>query len=193
MRDQNFEFSVLDITCLVRQALNRISTFFESLVHYLVGLLQSVEQGLEPRKVSNQFEQPQNPHHPNQPDDLSCFPDYLVVLQTLEEDGDVERDDGGEVDDVERVLDEPQLVGTDDQTEQVFHSEKDHYETVDELDGEGDVGELDVALLVLLQLLHGGEDEGGGGDDHHRQREDGHALGQLAGNVELLVNLVPLV
>ena len=132
---------------------------------------------MQPRKVSNQFEQPKNPHHPNQPDDLSCFPDNLVVLQTLEEDGDVERDDGGEVDDVERVFDEPQLVGTDDQAEQVFHSEKDHYETVDELDGEGDVGELDVALLVLLQLLHGGEDEGGGGDDHHRQREDGHALG----------------
>ena len=117
--------------------------------------------------------QPQHSHHPDQPDDLPRLSDDLVVLQTLQEDGDVEGDDGGEVHNVQRVLEEAYLVRADDQAEEVLDGEEEHNEAVDELDGEGDVGILYVALLVLLQLLHGGQDEGDGRHHHHRQGEDG--------------------
>ena len=33
------------------------------LCHYLVSLLESVEQGLKSSKMSDKFEDPQNPHH----------------------------------------------------------------------------------------------------------------------------------
>ena len=136
-----------------------------------------MEQGLQPGKVPNQLEQPLHPHHPDlflflhkpqhshhpdQPDDLPRLPDDLVVLQTLKKDGDVEGDDGGEVHNVQRVLEEPQLVGADNQAEEILNGEEDHNEAVNELDGEGNVGILYVAVLVLLQLLHCGEDEGDG-------------------------------
>ena len=36
----------------------------------LVGLLECVEEGLEPCKVTNKLEDPKNPHHSDKSDDL---------------------------------------------------------------------------------------------------------------------------
>ena len=51
----------------------------------LVGLLEGVEQGLEAGKVSDQLEDPEDPHHSHQPDHLPRLPDDLEVLQALQQ------------------------------------------------------------------------------------------------------------
>ena len=48
-----------------------------------VGLLECVEQRLEPGKVPDQLEDPENPHHPDEPHDLSGLAQDLEVLQAL--------------------------------------------------------------------------------------------------------------
>ena len=47
---------------------------------YLVGLLQCVDEGLEASKVSDQFEDPQNPHDADKPNYFASFADYFIVL-----------------------------------------------------------------------------------------------------------------
>ena len=37
----------------------------------LVCLVEGVDEGLEPREVTHQLEDPHDPHHPHQPDDLT--------------------------------------------------------------------------------------------------------------------------
>ena len=151
------------------------------LSHYLVSLLESVEQGLKSGKMSDKFEDPENPHDPHQTDHLPGLPDYFEVFQTLEEEGQVEGDDGENVDDVHRVADELELVGADDESNEKLESEEDDDKVVCHLDDQDHDGPLALALLVLLELIRGGDDEGDGGQDHHGQREQGQELGQLGG------------
>ena len=56
-----------------------------------------MEQRLKPRKVSDQFEDPQDPHDANQPDDLAGLPDDLDVLQLADYQRQVEGDYGEQV------------------------------------------------------------------------------------------------
>ena len=151
------------------------------LSHYLISLLESEEQGLESSKMSDKFEDPENPHDPHQADHLPRLPDDLEVLETLEEEGQVEGDDGENVDDVHRVADELELVGADDESHEKLQSEEDDDKVVCHLDDQDHDGPLALALLVLLELVRGGDDEGDGGQDHHGQREQGQELGQLGG------------
>ena len=72
----------------------------------LVGLLESVEQGLEASKVSDQLEYPQYPHHSHQADHLPRLTDDLEVLQPLQQDRQVERNDSEEIDQIHRVLED---------------------------------------------------------------------------------------
>ena len=46
----------------------------------LVGLLQRVEEGLEPGEVAHQLVHSQDPHHLDQADDLPSLADYSKVL-----------------------------------------------------------------------------------------------------------------
>ena len=46
----------------------------------LVGLLQRVEEGLEPREVTHELVHAQDPHHLDQPNDLPSLADYSKVL-----------------------------------------------------------------------------------------------------------------
>ena len=151
------------------------------LSHYLVSLLESVEQGLKSRKMSDKLEDPENPHDPHQADHLPRLPDDLKVLETLEEEGQVEGDDGADVDDVHRVADELELVGADDESHEELQCKEDDDKVVCHLDDQDHDWPLALALLVLLQLIRGGDDEGDGGQDHHGQREQGQKLGQLRG------------
>ena len=147
--------------------------------HYLVSLLESVEQRLQSSKVSDKFEDPQNPHDPHQTDHLSRLANNFKVLKTLEEERQVEGDDGADVDNVHRVPDELELVGTDDESHKKLESEEYDDEVVCHLDDPDHYWPLALALRVLLELICGGDDEGDGGQDHHGQREQGQELGQL--------------
>ena len=103
--------------------------------------------------MSDQLEYPQYPHHANKTDHLPSLPDNLEVLQPLEDEGEVEGDDGEQVDEVHGALDELELVGADGESHEVLQGEEHHHEVVDEVDDVGQQRELQVALGVLLQLL----------------------------------------
>ena len=59
--------------------------------------MHGVEEGLEPREVPDQLEDPQDPHDANQPDDLAGLADDLDVLQLVQEQRQVEGDYGEQV------------------------------------------------------------------------------------------------
>lgn len=46
----------------------------------LVGLLQGVEKGLEAGEVADKLVNSQNPHHLDQPDDFTGFPNNFKIL-----------------------------------------------------------------------------------------------------------------
>ena len=87
----------------------------------LIGLLQGIEEGLQASKVSNQLENPQDPHYPHlahrqmlvsdyqshQSDHLARLPNDLKVLQPLQDEGDVEGADCHKVDYVHCISYEP--------------------------------------------------------------------------------------
>ena len=92
---------------------------------------------------------------------------------TLKEQGEVEWDDGKEVDHVHRRPDELQLARAAGDPHQVFDSEEADGEVVDDPDDVEEERELHHPVLVGLQLVDGGDDEGDRGDEHHGQREEG--------------------
>jgi hypothetical protein len=51
-------------------------------------LFESVEQRLKPGEMSNEFEDPENPHHPDESHYLAGFPQNLEILQALDQRGD---------------------------------------------------------------------------------------------------------
>ena len=103
--------------------------------------------------MPHKFEDPQDPHDPHQSDHLPCLPDDLKVLETLEDEREVEGDNGKQVNQVHRALDELELVGADDQADKVLQREEHHHEVVDEVDDVGEDLILDQALVILLKLL----------------------------------------
>ena len=60
-------------------------------------LVQSVDEGLEPHEVANHLEDPQNPHDPQQPDDLPRLPDDVQVFKPGQEDGEEVGNQGDQV------------------------------------------------------------------------------------------------
>ena len=63
----------------------------------LVSLLESVDERLEASKVTEQFVNSQYPHHSHQPHYLTSLPYDLIVLQLLQDEGEVEREESHEV------------------------------------------------------------------------------------------------
>ena len=59
--------------------------------------MHGVEERLEPRKVPDQFEDSEDPHDADQPDDLAGLADDLDVLQLVQEQRQVEGYDGEQV------------------------------------------------------------------------------------------------
>ena len=74
--------------------------------------------------MPDQLEDPQDAHHPNEPNDLSGLPDDLDVLEAVEEERQVEGDDGQEVDQVHRLLEELPLPRRAQKPDNVFLSGK---------------------------------------------------------------------
>ena len=84
----------------------------------LVSLLEGVEQGLETSEMSDQFVNSQDSHYFDQSDDLPSLPDDLEVLQPLQQQREIERDDGADVDDVHRVSDKLDFVRANAKSEE---------------------------------------------------------------------------
>ena len=102
--------------------------------------------------MSHQLEDSQYPHDPDQPDYLAGFPNDLVVLQLLQQQREEEGENGEEVNDVHRVLDEFHFGRADGQPGEELHGEEDDDALVyyiDDLHNEG----------KLLELIRGGDDE----------------------------------
>ena len=59
--------------------------------------MESVDERLKAGKVTEQFVDSEYPHHSHQPDNLACLPNYLIILQLLQHQGQVERDQGDKV------------------------------------------------------------------------------------------------
>ena len=116
-------------------------------------MLKSVEERLQASKVSDQFEDPQNPHDPDKPDHLPCLPDDLKVLKPLEDQREVEGDDGKKIDQVHGTLDEFKLVGADDQTDEILQGEEDHNKVINEINDVGEYVEFYHAIVILLEFL----------------------------------------
>ena len=64
----------------------------------LVGLVEGVDEGLQSGEVTEQLVDPQDPHDSHQPDYLASLPYDLVVLQLLQHQGQIERNQRNEVD-----------------------------------------------------------------------------------------------
>ena len=64
----------------------------------LVGLVEGVDQGLQAGEVTEELVDSQYPHHSHQSDDLPSLPYDLIVLQLLQHQGQIERDQCDEVD-----------------------------------------------------------------------------------------------
>ena len=81
-----------------------------------------MQQRLQPGEVADELEESEHPHDPDQPNDLSRLADDLIVLEAGQQEGDVEGEDGGEINHVHRLLDESQLVWADYQPDEIFNA-----------------------------------------------------------------------
>ena len=79
----------------------------------LVRLPESVDETLQPRKVSHHLEDPHDSHDPQQTDDLPRLPDDLQVLKTNQNGREEEGGDGEKVYQIHFVTEEPSLLGAD--------------------------------------------------------------------------------
>ena len=122
-----------------------------------------------------------HPHSGNyQSDDLSRLSDDLEVLETLEQEGEVEGDDCKQVDHVHRILDELHLHRANYQPDNIFHSEVDNHKVINEPNDVEQKWKVKVAFFVRLELVSSGDDEGNGGEEDHGEGEDGQELGEIA-------------
>ena len=67
--------------------------------------------------MSDKLEDPQYPHDPHQPDHLTSLADDLKVLQTLQEERQVEWYDCKQINQIHRTFHELELLRTNDQSE----------------------------------------------------------------------------
>ena len=66
----------------------------------LVSLLQGEQEGLESSEVPDQLVDPQDSHDPHKTDNLASLANDLEILQPFQQQGEVERDDRHQVDQV---------------------------------------------------------------------------------------------
>ena len=121
--------------------------------------------------MPHELEDSEYPHDPDQPNDLASFPNDLKILQSLQQEGEEERDDSEEVDHVHGAPHEfefPRGAGQSDEVLQGEETDRDHVHHVDNLQQDGQVN---LPIVILLQLVNGGDDEGEGADENHCQRE----------------------
>ena len=59
--------------------------------------MESVDERLETSKVTEQFVNSEDPHHSHQSHYLPSLPYDLIILQLLQHQGEVERDQGDDV------------------------------------------------------------------------------------------------
>ena len=142
----------------------------------LVGLSQGQKEGLQAGEMPDKLEDAEDAHDPDEADDLAGLADDGEVLEVVEEDGEVEGDDGAEVDEVHGLLEEAPLAGRAHEADEVLQGEEDDDEGVDVVEDDDDRGVLALALVHRLELLHRRDDERQRREDHHAQREERHDL-----------------
>ena len=91
----------------------------------LVGLLQGRQQRLEPGEVSDELENPQDPHHADEADYLAGLADDLEILQPGEDEREIEGDDGEKIDKVHRAFHKLHLFGAADESDEILDGEED--------------------------------------------------------------------
>ena len=107
----------------------------------------------------------------DQPNDLPRLANDFKVLKAFQKEGQIEGDDGKEVDHVHRSLQELQFPRADNQPDGVLNGEVADGDVVNDTNDVEEEGKLHQALLVFLQLVDGGDDEGDGGDEDHGEGE----------------------
>ena len=151
-----------------------------------VGLFESVEDGPQSSKMSEQLEDSEYLEYPHQSQHLASSADNLIVLQSLQDQRDVERQQYQEIHQVHHLLEEfPSVRGTS-QPADILQREEDKGGDLDNVADHGELrlgAGLGAGLITsdLLDVVHGGDDEGDGGDEDDQQGHDGKDVGSSAG------------
>lgn len=103
---------------------------------------------------------PEYAHDSDKSDNLASLAYDLYVLELIEKDGQVEGDDGAEVDEIHGLLEETPLLGGTDEPNKVFKGEEDDDVRVDVIEHNHNASVLRFALVQGLELLHGRDDKG---------------------------------
>ena len=84
--------------------------------------------------MSDKFVHSQDSHDFYQPDYFSRFPNYFKILQSLKEKGEVEGNDGEQIDHVHWPADELELPRTARQADEVLEREETDGDDIDDVD-----------------------------------------------------------
>ena len=109
--------------------------------------------------MSDQLVNSQNPHDFDQSNDFASLSDDFKVLQSLQQQGEIERNDGEEVDHVHGAADEFKFARGAGQSDEILHGEETDSDNVDHVDDLQEDGEVHLAVVILLQLVNSGDDE----------------------------------
>ena len=155
-------------------SLNRFSSkcsysYWTILNFYLICLLKGVEQGLQPSKMAHEFENPQEPKHPHQPNNFPSFSNYLEVYESFKKHCQIEWCNGNEVNHVHWGFHEFYLERAAYYSYGIFEGEEDDSESIDVLNDYANDGKL-------LKFFNCGDDKGDRGDDDHEEGEEGNKL-----------------
>ena len=132
----------------------------EQQAELLVCLLQGVEQGLQAREVTDQLVHPQYSHYFDQSDDFPSLADYFEILESLKEQIEEEGNDSEEVDHVHRPADKFQFSWGTGESQEILQSEETDRNDVHNVDDLEQNGEINLAVIILLQLVNSRDDEG---------------------------------
>ena len=126
--------------------------------------------------MSNKFENSHNSHNSDQSDEFSGLSDDLHVLHAVQGHGQVEGDDGKEVNEVHGMLEEDPLAGGAHEADGVLEGEEEDGEVIDDPEGVHKVGVHVPPHVLVLELGEGLEDEGECGDDDDAQGGEANDL-----------------
>ena len=135
-----------------------------------VSLFESVDDGTESGKMSEELEDSEYLEYLHQPQHLASSADDLIVLQSLQDERDVERQQYEEIHQVHHLLEEfPSVRGTSEAAD-ILQCEENKGGDVDNVADQGQLGlgaGLRAGLITsdLLDVLHCGDYEGDGGDE----------------------------
>ena len=151
-----------------------------------VSLFESVDDGTESGKMSEELEDSEYLEYLHQPQHLASSADDLIVLQSLQDERDVERQQYEEIHQVHHLLEEFPSVRGASEAADILQCEEHKGGDVHHVADHGELrlgAGLGAGLITsdLLDVLNSGDNEGEGGDEEDQQGEDGEYVGPSAG------------